>query len=220
MPPRAIAQVTLDRDSGLSEDRIVNVFHFEADATNGNASDFTDRIPGLVDRLEVFYQTIGPRMSGTLAGTGTIKLYDWEAPKPRIPRVEEPFTFLPGEGSLPGEVALCLSYAAAPQSGMSQGRRRGRVYLGPWNGSQGGTADASDVRPPPSLIALILPAAKIMATGTNGAFRLAVFSPTQASVAGQADAAWNDVAELSIDNAWDTQRRRGASPTARTVETL
>lgn len=213
-----IAQVTLQRDSGLPEDVIVNTMHFEDDSGFGTSAGIDMNGPGLMDRLVTFYQAIQSVLAGTLNGQGEVTLYDWGAPKPRVPYMSKPFTLTPSTSSLPGEVALALSYRAERTSGQSMARRRGRVFLGPIAAAaiEPVASGAADPRPGTGTIDMILNAAKTMATGGSGAFRLAVYSPTtMAAIGGTADAAWNDVVAISIDNAWDVIRARGAKATAR-----
>jgi hypothetical protein len=213
------AQVTLDRQGGLPEDVITNTFHFEDDsgfATNGGIS---VNGPGLISRLQAFYDYIGSRyLSGVLAGTGRVRLYDMADPLPRVPAMEEEITFQrAGSGGLPSEVALCLSYQASASSGQAQGRRRGRVFLGPFVGAAGvsPTGSSADHRPSTSTLDGILTAAHEMARGGSGSFRLVVYSPTTKAQGGTMDAATNDAVTISVDNAWDTIRSRGVKASQR-----
>lgn len=223
--PRYRAQVTLDRTTNLAEDRVVNVLHFEGD--DDPVADDRERwdllANGLVSRIATFYQALSPYFAATVVAAATIDLYDMRDPKPRIPRVTHPFNLAArGEGALPAEVALCLSMSAALEAGANAARRRGRIYLGPFAYSQASNAPtAGDSRPSSGVIAAILAAADVMATGNDGAARLAVYSPTTDPAGdGSPDAAWNDVVTLWIDDAWDTQRRRGAKATTRQQVTV
>jgi hypothetical protein len=223
----ARVQVELDRDNGLPEDSIINVYHFEADGSGGQ-SEFDSLTSGLVNRVKTFYNAIDVFLSSILAGTGRITVYDMSDDRPRVPTHVEPFTMVTNDqGALPSEIALCMSMHAAPATGQSQARRRGRVYLGPWGHSIYAVGETSgDHRPSATLRETILGAADGMATGVGGAFRLAVYSPTTIGPSPHAPtddetnpAAWNDVVLLTIDDAWDTMRSRGAAPTSR-VQTV
>lgn len=219
--PRFRAQVTLNRISGLAADQVVNVLHFEGDQTPemNDRERFDNLAPGLANRLEAFYVAISGRLANTITGTGKIDLYDMRDARPRIPRFSRPMTLgLRGNGSLPSEVALCVSFKATAAPGVVAARRRGRIYIGPFANNQSGNAPvAGDSRPDQSLVDQILTAFKTMATGNSGSARLAIYSPTTDPLRnGQPDDAWNDAVTLWVDDAWDTQRRRGAAATKRT----
>lgn len=217
------AQVVLDRAGGLPEDVIVNTFHFEDDSGFATDGGISVNGPGLLTRLDAFYDALAPAvLSSVLLGTGTIKLYDMadtSAPgAPRIPRLEGPITFTrPTNPGLPSECAVVLSMEAAREAGTNPRRRRGRIYLGPLNGGIiQVNPSGSDWTIVPARTVTIVNAAKTMARGGSGAFRLAVFSPTEAAGNDTLDSAWNDVEFLSCDNAIDIQRKRGAEATTRT----
>lgn len=221
--PRAIVQVSLERDNGLPEDVSVNVTHWEADDRLGleDRADWDERIVGLMNRIAAFYQDISSYLSSLLSGNGTIRAYDFADPKPRIPRASLDFSFIPSSGSFPAEVAICLSMEADQVPGVNQASRRGRIYLGPVGGNTGQIgAGANDVRVSDLVANTILDAAVTMTDATGGAFALAVFSPTILGRGGSADEAWNDVTSIYIDDAYDTQRRRGGAPTKRTSRQL
>jgi hypothetical protein len=77
------------------------------------------------------------------------------------------------------------------------------------------TSATASVRPDVTKMNAILVAAKTMATGGSGAFRLAVYSPTIMASSGILADAYNDVSSLWIDNAFDTIRSRGPAPASR-----
>ncbi len=223
--PRYRVQITLRRSTNLAEDEIVNVMHFEGDDDSafGDREHWLALAQGLGNRIETFYQQISNRLADTLQPTGTIDMYDMRDPKPRIPRFTRELTLgALGTGSLPAEVAVVLSMRGALEPGVIAARRRGRIYIGPFANTQSGnTPLAGDSRPSDSLLIQILDAADIMATGMAGAARLAVYSPTTDTLGtGLPDEAWNDVVLLWADDAWDTQRRRGASATKRLERTV
>jgi len=214
----ARVQVTLNHDSGLAKDAFVNTWHFDGDDSQTWAEDQDD----LAARVHTFYTGLAPDLGLTLNGTADIKIYDMSDPVPRVPKYSEHWTGLAvGSTGLPEEVALCLSMEAAPASGVSQRRRRGRVYLGPFSTS-GNSTTTGRPRPSDALITATLGRVQALAVGPDpGDFRLSVFSPrTYANNPANLDAAHNDVVKCWIDNAWDIQRRRGAVPTAKTTQTI
>ena len=213
---RCVAQVALHRKGLLPEDDVVNTWHFESD--NG----FDTDAPGLRDRLEEFYDGMAAYWGGTLSGTGTIKLYDWTDPTPRVPKVISNFTHGVGGTSYPAEVCLCLSMSADVASGENAARRRGRVYLGPLIRNLGvePTGGGPDMRCATTDLQAILDLSSALVAGSSsGSFRMAVFSPRTLELGGTADEAWNDVTKLWMDDAFDIQRRRGARPLTKLVST-
>lgn len=166
----------------------------------------------LVDMVWEFYNTDAPTQSitdfygaGGYSGLVEFKLYDMSDPEPRRPVYETTRSYTPisNQQMLPHEVALCLSFQADPVSGVPQARRRGRIFLGPL-----AEAASSQARPSTSILNVVETAAqRLLDESGLGAWKWQVYSrtsQTHATVTG----GW-------IDNAWDTQRRRGNAPTAR-----
>lgn len=221
MPHLFKAQVSLNRVGGMAADVVTNTMHFDGDEgfENPNAT-WEGQGAGLTTRLIAFYQNIGANYGGQMAGTGTIKLYDMQAPVPRVPRLTTNFTHGVGGSGLPSEVALCLSFRAETLSGVNARRRRGRIFLGPFTtGASTMVAGSSDYRPLAALRQQIVTAFVTMATGTNGAARLAIYSPTN-DAAGSVEDAFEDAREVWCDDAWDTIRSRGARPLSRITASI
>ena len=216
--------VRLKRLNRLPEDDVINVMHFEGDEVGGigpedDRARWDELAPGLASRLATFYQAISVYFAFTVQPDATVTLYDMRDPKPRIPRLVHPFTMgTRSTSTLPGEVASCLSFQAAAEAGQPAARRRGRIYLGPLGTNTGSQLTGStDFRPTQAFIDAVLAAAKVMATGTGGAARLSIYSPRSDPLGDSGpDLAWNDAVTLSMDNAFDIQRRRGAAPTVKT----
>jgi hypothetical protein len=210
----ALCTITLHHDSGLPEDDMVNTFHFvDATATTFVEDDAQD----IATICENFYtatptgETSGldTMLSQQLSGTGTSKVYDLSDPTPRVPLFTHSFSLTVGSagtGGLPSEVALCLSYSAFPVSGQPAARRRGRIYIGPLQNNT-----LTNGRPTTALINRIGAAGSDLRTGTGlpGDFVWGVRSDVNNSTVA--------IADLYVDNAFDTQRRRGERPTARTT---
>lgn len=204
----------LQNANGLPEDRYVNSFVFTG-APAGAAA-----VAGIcVPLVQAFYNTATP--SGTVAqwlgpqcsrAANASKLiwYDLGQAPVRTPH-EVPFTLAgPSGGSggtepLPGEVALVLTLL----TDLVSARGRGRLYIGPFNqaGDQTGPANDSE----PSLL--------VRNTLCVAAARLAdaaVAAGCSWQVLSRAGGFINPVVGGYVDNAWDTQRRRGRAPTTRT----
>lgn len=192
----------LKMTSGIPEDSSVNTFHVDCDLGSYDPNDFVPIFKG-------FYDTFYGRLANTVAQNGhSLKIYDMTDPEPRAPIVDALWNLAgaPGGTPMPSEVALCLSFQAARESGLPQARRRGRVYLGPF-----GTAANNNGRPSTDCINDVAAAGQYLLDASLLAteWTWAVYS--------QVDNALVFVINGWVDNAWDTQRRRGVTPTARTT---
>jgi hypothetical protein len=118
---------------------------------------------------------------------------------------------------LPAEVAIVMSYRSDEAPGIALGRTRGRIYLGPLNvfastpdGTTGPARPSTTFRD--QIIAGAINIKDRFATA-GGAW--VIVSPTM--LASLAPNYYFNVTRVSVDDAFDTQRRRGAQPTFRTV---
>jgi hypothetical protein len=197
--------------SNLPEDRVINVFHFVGSGAYAATAELAlDNVEDFY--LETFTQTLGIAswLSPWIQRSAELRAYDLTAAKPRIPTIRA--ITLPSIGAADGapeEVAVCLSYLGAPPITR---RRRGRIFVGPLKSSAVVAATSSvPARPHTSL----------MSDLTIAATRLATFGVTcQWSIRSSLPAE-NFVPIVSgyVDNALDTQRRRGPVTTARTLWT-
>lgn len=211
-----IVQCELERVNALPADAVVNTWHFQAE-DDVISPDIEEQGPGMLDRLETFYQALSAYWSKGLSGQIRAKVYDFAHEEPRVPVLERQFSTSTSSTALPGEVAICLSFEAAVSSGQRRARRRGRVYLGPLASTVSQIASGdSDARPDATVRSTILTAGRELADSaeTDG-FKLATFSPTELATGGSVSDAWNLVENLWVDNAFDIQRRRGCQATAR-----
>jgi len=127
------------------------------------------------------------------------------------PLLEQPFDLVDSpiqNVSLPAEVALCTSFNASG-SGPAR-RRRGRMFIGPFNTGALGTATSSETPPAGELMGVLRDATERL----NSAM---VVWGGQLCVWSRADAELKPVTDGWVDNAWDIQRRRGVDPSARTT---
>jgi hypothetical protein len=214
-------QVVLHRKSLIPADNVTNTMHFDADGDIEPEHDWEHWAAGLHDRVETFYETIAGLLSYTLQGTGVVTSYDMHDAEPRIPKFQTDLTFTPnGSNGYPGEVALCVSFRAAAGSGLNMARRRGRIFLGPMGiGMSERVGDNGEVRPTAAGRQTILDAFHTMADGISGAARLAIYSPTT-DVTASIEDSFHDAVFAWIDDAFDTVRSRGASPTSRVTDVL
>lgn len=202
--------VTFNASSQIPADNIVNTFHFvqggpliDGDNVRDIIKDFyAVAAPGATN-------AIGHYMSTLVSSLATVRLYSLDDPKPRPPKYESTFTFSRGSAMpMPREVAMVVSYQAQREAGMLQSRRRNRWYVGPLNSN---AMAASGGLPAGQFITDLRFAAKEMLKSSAAAanWRWVVYSPTN-----------NDEYAIEdgwVDNAWDTQRRRGEKPTVRGV---
>lgn len=207
-------QVSIPTDASIPEDASVNVWHWR---TAGAAA--TDA-PDVHSILATFYAAIDANVyAASIGGPTVFKYYDLEDPAPRVPVLEDTETFSPDTQSYPSEVAICLSFRGALVSGQPVARRRGRVFLGPVSPT---TAQAitGGVQVSASTRTTIATAAGGM-IGSLPLPEWSVFSPTTAGpepwTATELGNAFVPVVGGWIDDAYDTQRRRGRAPGTRTT---
>ena len=195
--------------SGLSRDVFVNTFHFVGSGTY-------DEDKALA-HLEVrdFYnlatpvnaQSVGAYLSPWILRDYLIKTYNLEDPPIRVPtNYEETLPTSFSSSSPPEEVAACATlHGSVPPA---SARRRGRIYIGPLNQNaiQNGTS-STRCKPDEGFINVLAAACARVIDTPLIAWSIRSTRP-----------AVNYVPIVSgyVDDAFDTQRRRGTDPTART----
>lgn len=213
------ALVNLERNGALPEDSIVNVFHFEGDISIGSnyRDEWDNDVNDLAARIDDFYDAISGLLTSTLTGNGVIKVYDMTDATPREPRHIRNIVFNAAGAPLPAEVAIAVTLQCDNSPGVPRARRRGRVFIGPLDQSVGEAfADSHDLKVSAATRNLLGTSMAAMAHGPDpGDARLAVFSPTTLAQGGTLDDAFNDVTSIKVDDAFDVQRRRGASASVR-----
>lgn len=204
------------RDTGLPEDASVNVWHFAHRDFNPGTTE-QDSANDCIDRLESFYQEIDQIYSAENGPVIVCKAYNLESPEPRTPLLERNIDVTPsGTVGFPHEVAICLSMAAEMVSGQPRARRRGRVYLGPIQ-SGASVSGGGRVSVSPTTMGIITDAAvAAFDTGLGPEDpRLVVYSRTDDENGVSVANSCHDVVTMWVDDAWDTQRRRGTAPQTR-----
>lgn len=200
--------------SGLPEDRFINVFHFH----DPTVLPWDDSMPELLEALEDFYtepntngSTIGQMISPYVNRTAQLVFYNLGQAPPRTPVPWDITLPAPLAGSLPEEVAVCLTLLGAPPV---TARRRGRIFLGPLVSSSAVMAPAGTTSPTRvgSTLSVTLKQAATRlqvaaaAAGVPWCVRSTVPSENFVPIVGG-----------YIDDAFDTQRRRGPDDTVRTA---
>jgi hypothetical protein len=197
------AQVVIPSKTGLPEDGITNTFYFRNDWVSGAPYE------SIRDTLADFYNASqgAMRLTSYISSTVTstpwlVKMYDLGTPAPRQPTTMDIPVTLSGIQSLPTEVTACGSFI----SNRNLPRQRGRIFVGPLNQSAAEVQAPGRVALNATFRATLLSAMAAMNSTTNNvSWRL--YSPT--------DAAMKEVTGGWVDNAFDTQRRRGTAPTVR-----
>jgi len=195
---------TMVQESNIPDDSTVNTFHVYTVTGTPNWADVTEAWQSYMDDLRNFFP-------GTVAETGhSLRVYDLADEEPRAPVSDLPWEFssAPTGTTLPAEVALCISYEGTQISGLTQARRRGRMYIGPINatinddGRPGAVALGNFVGFFPTFVD---------ALNTAGCYFVVYSRVNEDPV--QVVKAW-------ADNAFDTQRRRGVEPSHRDIEVV
>lgn len=161
--------------------------------------------------LVTFYQTVDNYMGNLVRGSDglLLKSYDLADPSPRAPVLTFEADLTPVAGTpLPPEISLVMSFQAPQESGISQARRRNRIYLPFIVDSTNDTGG----RPSAALVTALANAGDALLTAsgpTSGDWQWVVYSPTDDAI-DVVDNGW-------VDNDWDIQRRRGRPATSRTL---
>lgn len=210
------AQWSFESASGIPQDESMNVWHF-----NIPGGWDTDVESDVNAALNTFYSSISAIYSeNTITGDYELKIYDLIDAPPRVPKsiTTGTITDLDDGDALPTECSIVMSFEGSPESGLTQRRRRGRVYLGPLSNGVASTALGLVTVGGPTLT-LIQDAAQELIVATGLDLDWVVFSPTTAGAPPwdltTVESATTFVASGWIDNAFDTQRRRGTIATTR-----
>lgn len=209
--PDAKVQVVFTNTTGLPADAFVNTLHF-------NVSAFTSVVGNAVAlRLSNFYNTTrstGRSVAEYLGNCvargltdGAFRMYD-ELDNDLPPWFETTWDPGPAGGAsdLPWEVACCLSFKNTSVTTTPERRRRGRIYIGPLN-TIAQIESGGSVRPHGDFQTTLLEAAQDLFDGNDATATWQVWS--------KAAADGFTIEEGWVDNAFDTQRRRGEAVTAR-----
>lgn len=199
--PALRAKVTLKKSTNLPEDACTNTWHF-----TGEESD----APAITTKLQDFYRGWQTWITSNIAGTFPVSWYDLDDTPPRVPFLQTTLALSSSVPSaMPEEVALCMSFQALPLSGFHQSSRRNRVYLGPFAQAAMDTGLAGN-RPKAQLRTDIATAGAALKTASDAASWSWVVRSEKSGVVALVHDGW-------VDDAFDTQRRRGVAPITRTV---
>lgn len=210
------AQVIQHYYTNLPADVAVNNLYF----SSGSPTPATAEMDRILTVINSAWGALEDFRAGILKATAgmTVKIYDVTAPPHSSPlRIGGPYNMGAPESptNMPLEVAGVISFQGAVTAGTNPARRRGRNYIGPLNTA---ALDAGSASTMPKLttgfIAGLLDyAEQLEAVNIGaGACTWCVYSKT--------DNAMVPVTNGWVDDAFDTQRRRGNDTTARTLFTF
>jgi hypothetical protein len=209
-------QVVWFHRSGLPKDSVVNTLAFDVSGAGPSSSWMPDLAQLVYDAWTNASGSNGVLTNyygESLSGFGEIKVYDLGDAEPRNPLIlDTEFTPSSSSTPLPAEVALCLSFKTT--QGNANGRHRGRIYIGPLGGTAGVAKDSiGNSIPSTGLISAVSDLGKELYDRAEAAdMPWSIWSRASNSL-GHILATW-------VDNAFDTQRRRGTNATGRTAVDL
>ena len=208
--------VSIPYFSGIPEDVCTNVWSFNFVSPSPSGADWN----ALRTALNTFYASAYASTAGSLSMANYAlpantrwKGYDLSDPEPRAPVYDVTFAIAPitlVSSVLPPETAVCCSFQGALISGAPQARRRGRIFLGcigtAWATSTTSSFPDLNLAKRTGLAA----AMGALLTATAAAdWTWCVWSRTNGVMV--------PVTNGWVDNAPDTQRRRGNAPSLRTT---
>lgn len=223
-----LAVTTFKHMSGLVEDQVVNDFAIQTASTPSTNTERTAAETAIIDFYNGVSATTGSKVCNLLgtqlsraANAASIKWYDVQldlAGTAHGSPIDEVLWTLgaaqAGETNLPSEVSIVLSYHALltdfqQELGVTRpaARRRGRIYLGPLN-TLTRVVDGTTNRVGVSSTA--------RTTIAEAAGRLVAAGVTWSQWS-RKNASMDNVTGGFVDDAYDTQRRRGEKASTRTT---
>lgn len=219
--------------TGIPKDRVTNRLHFQTTEQAYDAATALD----LIGHVAASYTTVtapgtaspdqylSSELSRVVLPVG--KAYNPAGGSPLATATWAGFAAAGVPGALPGEVACCLSMNAdltnVPEEAVDDAdvdaqperpasRRRGRIFFGPLT-SQALSGSVPE-RPNAVLKNILLGLGSALANPTNPTLTAVGTELVVRSDSGFAGASY-PVIRVSVDDAFDTQRRRGVASTAR-----
>jgi hypothetical protein len=211
----AAVQVKFERTTQIPEDAVVNTMHFFCDGTRTSLAQANE----IADKVVAFYNGAGgagsvANLISTVISRVSLRhhilVYDLSDPMPRQPILDRAWTLGAGtSGNLPSEVAVVLSLKGVTPIGSNPARHRGRLYIGPLSSFASGPLLNGDIRPTSSVQTSLVNAAVAMMDQPADTVAWSIYSTVNNAL--------SRVIECFVDDAFDTQRRRGAKATSRVV---
>lgn len=221
---------TLERKSGIERDRVQNTWHYLAPSQTPTSTNYGE----WMGQWQLFMDDLHTSMSGCL-GIGPealrVEFFQLTAEKPPPgsglgpPRSAGNMAWLtaPSAAGLPAEVSICLSLdgttvldsEGGPTGPRPAARKRNRKYIGPLGqGVVQAAASTLEAVVVPAIRSLILSAwdARMNVGMATKGWNPVVFSPTLWAT--------NPIKTTWVNDAFDTQRRRGEDPTIKTEDVI
>lgn len=208
---RISASVTLKTSDNVAANFVNNTFFFDLDEDSSVGFDRAFLTNEVNTALVALYQDLEGALGGLQEVGHRIKYVDIDEPKPQYPYEETLFdlTGPNNQSQLPSEVCVVSSFEALQTAGVNQASRRGRVFLGPMQSASAETdGRVKDFYRTLIAQAFLTFANKQDDAGFNG-WRWCVYSRKLDSL--------SPIVMGHVDNAYDTQRRRGVSSTGRSI---
>jgi len=204
--------------SGLPKDVITNTTHWLWDDEG-----LWDTIDGakieIAARLGAFYSAAynSMRADYVLWNNARIDVINLGDPPPRVVH-SQPLTVAatggPFSSQIPTEVAICVSYHAAPTSGVPRGRLHNRFYLGGLAQAIIGSSGTTFPRIDGPRITAITGALTALLVANGDGIEWRQYSGVSSTEPG---GVLREIVGGWVDNSPDTQRRRSVNANARTV---
>lgn len=205
--------------TNIPEDVVVNSWHLIFEDGIGTPPNITD-YGNALDNFKTFYDSVYTTLARAawVGSTMTIKAYDLQLPEPRVPIFSGNRTIAgvaAAAGAAPPEAAICMSYRGNYIGGVPQARQRGRIFLGGFAQPTAVGSAASFPEVSAGVRTNICTAASTLRTNMLADnWTWIVYSPTNGAAGGQESF---NTQHGWVDNAIDTQRRRGNAASARTT---
>lgn len=209
------AMATLQGATLLPEDRFINTFHFEWFGAGATYETSKDAIAAAVKQFYITDVANSRAVRDFLSPfvvSGTISTYDLSLPEGEREPTEYPMD-LPAQAetaTMPEECCICLTLTGDPPI---TPRRRGRLYIGPLTATNEVIEYGSPTGPTrvqvvgsSSVANTIQASAHRLISDTTNNWVIRSVTPSENFV---------QITGGYVDNAFDTQRRRGPDPSVR-----
>lgn len=210
-------QATIPYFTGIPKDVVTNTWYFDwLGIGSPSGTDYNNCIDNLASVYDAVYNSAGAKWAPWCKpALARVKMYDLSDTTPRVPVVDAAFslsqTTLGSGVFIPPEVAVVASYHTEFESGVNKASQRGRVYFGccteNWFNAGGATTFPVVASTQRSAVtgALVDLAADSLANDWGWVVYSRKLNDSFAVAGG-----W-------VDDAFDTQRRRGNAPLVRTT---